>query len=262
MSQNLDQEFFGVVDRDIADERDFSIESIYSEKKVGEPPLKLDLRDKLPKPKDQGQRGTCAAHTASAIKEYQECVDLGLKKPKKMSPEFVYFFRDNKPDEGMYPRDVMKILKEKGICFERSLRYSSDKRGVKKVPQEAIDEASNYKIANYARVTTIQGLRQTLYQDGVCYISFPVYDVRPEFWRRSSNKVERRGGHAVAVVGYNSKGFIIRNSWGDNWNGNGHVIYPYEDFGAHWDIWAAVDIKGSPKPSFERKKRGEDCAIF
>ena len=58
------------------------------------------------------------------------------------------------------------------------------------------------------------------------------------------------GGHAVSIVGWNEEGFIIRNSWGKMWNGNGHVIYSYEDFedGMHWEIWTTIDKKGSEPP--------------
>ncbi|HVE60229.1 MAG TPA: C1 family peptidase, partial [Chitinophagaceae bacterium] len=37
-----------------------------------------------------------------------------------------------------------------------------------------------------------------------------------------------RGGHAVALVGYTSKAFIVRNSWGTNWGDKG---FAYASFG-------------------------------
>ena len=112
--------------------------------------------------------------------------------------------------------------------------------------------AKKYKIKTYARVDTISGLKTALYQSGPCYIAFPVYDNRPEFWRKNDPDAERQGGHAVCVVGYNKTGFIIRNSWGKNWNGDGHVIYPYDEFGAHWSCYAVVDNLGSPKPGYKK----------
>ena len=68
-------------------------------------PEVLDHRPYLPLPRNQGRRGTCAAFTASAIKEYQEFKDYGYA--GNMSPEYIYYFRETKPDEGMYGRNVM-----------------------------------------------------------------------------------------------------------------------------------------------------------
>jgi len=38
-----------------------------------------------------------------------------------------------------------------------------------------------------------------------------------------------RGGHAVCIVGYNSQGFIVRNSWGENWGDKGFA-YASQDY--------------------------------
>ena len=50
----------------------------------------------------------------------------------------------------------------------------------------------------------------------------------------------------MTIVGYNKEGFIVRNSWGSKWNGNGHVIFPYADWGLHWEVWSSIDAE-SPK---------------
>jgi C1A family cysteine protease len=43
-------------------------------------------------------------------------------------------------------------------------------------------------------------------------------------------KEKTRGGHAVLGVGYddNSKCFIIKNSWGENWGDKGFFYMPYD----------------------------------
>jgi hypothetical protein len=42
------------------------------------------------------------------------------------------------------------------------------------------------------------------------------------------NTNEKYGGHAVTIVGYNDKGFIIKNSWGTNWGVNGYSTVSYD----------------------------------
>jgi hypothetical protein len=51
----------------------------------------------------------------------------------------------------------------------------------------------------------------------------------------------------VTIVGYTKEGFILRNSWGADWADKGYVIYPFGDFGAHWEIWSTID-ESSPEP--------------
>jgi len=198
----------------------------------------IDLRNKMLKPRNQGNRGTCAAFAASAIKEYQERIDINLQ--EYISPEFIYFHRQNKPNPGMFCRDVMKILKNYGSVKETSLPYATTEP--LEISKDILKEAESFKINSYASITTIEGLKDALINHGPCLISFPVYSGSPEFWRASSADDKQRGGHAVCIVGFTKEGFILRNSWGSLWNGDGCVIYPYVEFGKHWEIWCCLDI--------------------
>lgn len=48
------------------------------------------------------------------------------------------------------------------------------------------------------------------------------------------------GGHAFAIVGYTSCGFIVQNSWGNGWGSQGLAILSYDDWIANgWDCWAS-----------------------
>lgn len=214
-------------------------------------PDTLDLRDGMPKVRNQGSRGTCSAFAGAALKEYHEYTDSGANYFNYMSPEFLYYYRMNKPAAGMYGRDVMEILRKCGIAPEVSYQYISDES--KPAPSDEVsDEARKYTIEAYAAVESIDDLKHALNAYGVCWISFPVYTSRPEFWRSKVGEASN-GGHAVAVVGYNKDGFILRNSWGREWNGDGHVVYPYSDWNSHWEVWSAVDKRGSPKVPGDKK---------
>ena len=118
------------------------------------PPKKLDLRPFLLKPRSQGSRGTCCAFACSAIKEYQERIDVQFT--DYMSPNSLYFYRE--PVEGMYCRNAMKLLKDKGIAPEKLFPYDK-KEEPEKIPEAAINVMSNFTIKSYAKVTTIEGLK-------------------------------------------------------------------------------------------------------
>ena len=95
------------------DDRDWNAANIY--KKTILSPV-LDLRNTLEPIRNQGSQGTCAAQTAACMKEWQESVDYNFK--GYMSPQFIYNNRENQNTEGMFGRDVMRILSKIGSVKE------------------------------------------------------------------------------------------------------------------------------------------------
>ncbi|HKF86074.1 MAG TPA: hypothetical protein VKB30_09840 [Candidatus Limnocylindrales bacterium] len=48
------------------------------------------------------------------------------------------------------------------------------------------------------------------------------------------------GGHAYCLVGYNEIGFLVQNSWGEDWGSGGFATLPYEDWlDSAYDAWVA-----------------------
>jgi len=224
------------------DDRDWNSEAIFDHK--SKLPQTLDLRRKLNPPKNQGYQGTCAAHVAACMKEWQERKDVGFK--GHMSSQFVYNNRGNQLSNGMYGRDVMNILKNIGVCTEDNYPYEKIE-AASEIEQNFIEEAANFKIKGYARINTIDTLKRALLINGPCYISFPVYNYSNYMWRQYKGE-KKLGGHAMTVVGYDKKGFIIRNSWGVFWDGDGHCHYPFGDWGSHYEIWTTIDEKSEKLP--------------
>ena len=200
--------------------------------------------------RDQGKRGTCSAFTAAMIKEIQENRESGFD--EHMSPEFIYYHRENKPANGMYGRNVFQILQKVGSVPEKSFPYL-EHDNANKPSKHVYKEASQYRISNYARVTTILGLKHALIELGPCYILLPLYATRPHFWRTNNPNVKYPGGHSTTVIGFNKEGFILKNSWGYDWNDNGCIIFPYEDWDIHWECW--VPIKNKIKKFVVKPKR-------
>jgi len=60
--------------------------------------------------------------------------------------------------------------------------------------------------------------------------------------KHTPNKI---GGHAFAIVGYNTDGFIAQNSWGEKWGYFGFAVLTYKDWVENGsDAWVAV--RGAP----------------
>ena len=207
----------------------------------------IDYRAQMREVRNQGQRGTCASFASAAMKEWQELKDIGYK--SYMSPEFIYDQRENQEvDQGMYLRDVMKILSTFGSCPEALCPYVTDPgiRTKANIPQVAFDVGQKFTIQSYAAVFTEDEFKTALAFSGPCLIAFPCYNGSASFWKPSKATDPIPGGHAVLCVGYTKDGYIIRNSWGASWNDKGYTIYPYGDWGAHWEIWSSVDAKSQP----------------
>lgn len=222
-------------------------------------PEEFDLRRVSKPSRDQGTRGTCAAFTAANIKEIQEVRDVGFD--ERMSPEFIYHHRENKPSVGMYGRNVFQILQRIGSVPEAFYAYQRDENSSMQPDDILYRVAKKYRISNYARVTTIDGLKRALLELGPCYLQLPLYNNRPEFWKPENDSDKGNGGHAVTVVGYNRKGFILQNSWGPTWNGDGYIVMNYDDWPCMWECWTSVDEKSADIPATptSSKKKKKTC---
>ncbi len=188
-------------------------------------------------------------------------VALEVPKPKfnSLSPEFIYHHRKNKPMDGMSGKDVLSILKEIGTVPEKYCPYAVDNAPSSKIDTLLYTIASSYRIAGYARVSTVMGLKNALMDLFPGYLLLPSYNDRPNFWIRPTDN-SKAVGHAVTVVGFTNEGFMLRNSWGPTWNGNGHVVLPYSDWHYVWECWIAIDDNvdqpaRTTTPSKNRKKR-------
>jgi C1A family cysteine protease len=189
--------------------------------------------------RNQGQQGSCFAMSVGAVKEVQESAK------EYFSPQFFYNNRANlyddnpKNDEGMYGRSGMALLKDIGICFEKTYPYGRIEQK-SRIPANVYSEAGRFKIKSYARVRSTNELKQSLVEHGPAVVCVPVYNMGDRMWKQQPGD-RRIGGHAMAIVGYDKIGFIIRNSWGAGWGNQGYTRMPFADFPLAWEVWTSVD---------------------
>lgn len=234
---------------------------------AGALPGALDWTPSLPPVRDQGPEASCAAFAGAALKEVHERLDTG--RPARLSPRFVYSLRANQAGEGMHLRDLMDILRGCGICTEEACPYAPGQPlAADAVGDAARKQAEGYRVRGYAQVLTLDDAKRALLEQGPLVAALPVYNFGAAFWRPESPGQPLVGGHAVAVVGYSDtrQAFKLRNSWGKGWNKNGHTNFPYSDWGLHWELWTAVDQRGSPPPpppeSHRPSSAGVSCGCF
>jgi C1A family cysteine protease len=222
------------------DKRDYVFSKIY---KTVELPRKTNNMDSMFPARDQGSQGSCAAMSGAAMKEWQEIKDVELK--EYLSPQFIYNLRANQDSEGMINRDLMKIIQDKGVCLESSYPYGT----FRKPSEEVLKQAECFRINNYARIYTLEELKQALFLKGPCVVAIPVYNYTERMWYQNPGD-ELLGGHDMCVVDYDDDERVlwIRNSWGTEFGLAGYIKMSYDDFNLAWEWWSSVDLPTTYPP--------------
>jgi C1A family cysteine protease len=206
-------------------------------------PDTLDYRSHLGPARDQKSEGSCASFAATAMKEVQENIDLGFK--GYFAPQFVYNQREGfkSGKGGMYTREVMNILYNVGVVREKEYQYGT----TAPITEQLLKEASNFKINHYARVNSVMDAKAALFQTGPLLLAIPVYG-SSDMARMWFPNGRVQGGHMVCIVGWNSNSFIVRNSWGADWNDNGYCYFPFDDWAYAWEVWSTTDAESKDVP--------------
>lgn len=177
----------------------------------------------LPNVYDQGNRQTCVPHAISAFVDWFNGVN-GIN--KDMSIDWIYDCRENKNEDGMSLKEALKYIKRVGYISKQD--YKDIKKGKSPKPD---------MINMYGVLGSIFTMQRSLILNGPFILALPVYDSnRSDFW----NGDNFEGGHAVACVGYDEKGLIIRNSWGSLWGSNGYCTLPYSQLNKIYEAWALI----------------------
>lgn len=224
---------------------------------------------------NQGSEGACTGFGLAAvinsllfvrrIKEQQQ------QNHPSVSPAMLYQLArmyDEWPGEdyeGSSCRGALKGWQRHGVCRKELWPFILDGKG-HRVPTSPIEDANEPDNPNlnwdidaldctlgvYYRVDmrSVIDLQAAILQTGAIYVSATVH----EGWGISSRKKlnghddlihikpiaqpKNAGGHAFALIGYNEQGFVVQNSWGENWGSRGFALLPYEDWIIHGtDAW-------------------------
>ena len=109
-------------------------------------------------------------------------------------------------------------------------------------------DAVNRPLGAYYRVDTrsITDMHVALNEVGALYASVLAHGGWFEVASGKNARIPQRprkpgdGGHAFAIVGYDSAGFLVQNSWGAGWGAGGFATLAYEDWLENaMDCWVA-----------------------
>jgi hypothetical protein len=215
---------------------------------------------------DQRNEGACTGFGLAAVINYllfRQAVAAKAPPPAPVSTRMLYHLArkyDEWPGEdyeGSSCRDAMKGWFHHGVCSDKLWPYR-DKDGTATFipPARGWDaDAAQRPLGAYYRVLkdSIADLQAALNEVGAVYVSSDVHkgwdsvvttpsSVPTIPWKAGTTP---SGGHAFALVGYDANGFIVQNSWGEEWGFHGFACVTYDDWLANGtDAW--VSVMGAP----------------
>ena len=189
-------------------------------------PKRYSYSSFLPGVYNQGNTYTCVPHAISAFVDWYNGIN-GIK--KDMSIDWIYDCREDKDGDGMTLKEALKYIKKVGYITKQ------DYKDIKKGESPELEQ-----INMYGMLKSVVAMKRSLLANGPFILALPVYDSsRSDFWNGSNFE----GGHAVACVGYDEYGLIIRNSWGSSWGNGGYCTLPYEQVNKMYEAWALIKYK-------------------
>jgi hypothetical protein len=215
--------------QDVPDLRDWPYEPTLRQlRRYLAPPRGLEILD-------QKQEGACTGFGLAAV---INLLNRERTSRVRVSPRMLYEMarlHDEWPGEdyaGSSCRGAIKGWYNMGVCPEGKWPYEPGRPGSLTV--ERAKAARDNTIGAYYRIQPrVSDLHAALNEAGAIFCSAQTHAgwMRPDKRTGTIPHVKgRQGGHAFAVVGYNSKGFWVQNSWGRGWGKAGLGLWQYEDW--------------------------------
>ena len=219
------------------------------------PPLAFRAATKLPI-LNQGDTSACTGFSLAIV------VNHLLRQSRRttesdVSPWMLYSMArryDEFPgaeDAGSSLRGALKGWYKHGACAMRLWREIDMPTATNVPGEDWWLDAVNRPLGAYYRVDvrSVTDMHVALSETGILYASAICHDGWLEDARAASRKgwvIPHRkakptdGGHAFAIVGYDERGFLVHNSWGEGWGDGGYATLTYADWVDNaMDCWVA-----------------------
>lgn len=226
---------------------------------------------------DQGQEGACTGFGLACVINYLRWSKAGNPEGgfESVSPRMLYDFARRYDEyagedyEGSSCRGALKGWFHHGVCLEQDWPYTA--QGITQPRFGYAARATRNTLGVYYRidVQSITDLQAAIQEVGAIYVSAYTHDgwnqlpgtpgpgasAKKKAAAPSHESLQRipyagrpsqTDGHAFALVGFNTDGFIVQNSWGPDWGSGGFAILGYADWLANaMDAWvAALGVPG------------------
>jgi Papain family cysteine protease len=220
-------------------------------------PTLAPLREELERPSDstildQGREGACTGFGLAAV---VNLLHQRQGRQVEVSARMLYEMarrHDEWPGEGYEGSSCRGAIKgwfHMGVCRNELWPYDSGDTGLLTI--ERAKDARAHTVGAYYRIhKNIVDMHAALNEVGAVYASANVHAgwMSPRGGRIPYPTGKNKGGHAFAIVGYNSAGFIVQNSWGPGWGDGGFAVWSYEDWADNVsDAWVVQLAVSTPQ---------------
>ncbi|MDE2402036.1 MAG: peptidase C1 [Burkholderiales bacterium] len=216
---------------------------------------------------DQGQDGACTGFGLACVVNQLRWRKLGAPADMvSVSPAMLYTFArrydeyEGESYEGSSCRGAIKGWFHHGVCLVNDWPHED---GPHPQPRYGYaTRAASNTLGVYFRIEikSITDLQAAILETGAVYVSSFTHDG----WNDIPNKAKpptkhadlpvipfdghpsKVDGHAFALVGFNSNGFVVQNSWGTGWGTGGFAVLSYADWMSNaMDAWVvALGVPG------------------
>lgn len=200
---------------------------------VSTTPASYSLQQYAETPGDQGQVGSCVAwatvHSAYGLLMNEQGIS-----GEPMAPMYIYSQIAQGNDQGTTASVALPMEEQQGTdtaadYYQGDFDYTTQPTDAERA------NAANYKLSGFQDLTSgdVQANVENAISSGL-----PVVigmQVRSSFEDLNSSNYNYDpspsegvlGGHEITIVGYDSNGVTVENSWGTSWGNNGYFTMPW-----------------------------------